>query len=122
MINLKTYIIEKLSINKNTKINDYESNYESIIINFLSNFDYFNDVIKNEYELKFNSDDKGNKWYSFDWTKSKHGNIRITVKEEKFMNQVLKKSNIDFFDSKFEKIEVNNSKPRINFIIYYKAN
>ena len=81
MINLNTYITEKLKIDKNIKVNDYES----IIINFLSKFDYFNDVIKNEYELKFNSDDKGNQWYSFDWTKSKHGNIRITVKEEKFM-------------------------------------
>ena len=118
MKDFNTYITEKLKIDKNIKIDDYKS----IIINFLSKFDYFNDVIKNEYELKFNSDDKGNQWYSFDWTKSKHGDSRITVKEEKFMNQILKKSNIDFFDGKFEKIEVNNSKPRINFIIYYKAN
>ena len=112
MKNFNTYIAEKLKINKDIKVNSYKEK----IINFLSRFEYFNDRIKNEYKLDFNSNEDGNEWYSFDWSKIKNGDNRVSVSEEMFVDQVIKKWKKELKD---EFVEVTKSiiNHRINFII-----
>lgn len=114
MHNFKDYIIEKLKINKDSK----DIDYKEVIINFLSKFDYFNEKIKDEYELEFHSEN-GKEWYSVDWTKSRHGDNRVNLPEEAFMNQ-LKENWYNGCKRIFMHASISSRGHGINFIIKYE--
>lgn len=116
MININTYILEKLKINKNTKIDDYNEK----ILTFLSQFDYFNYIIKDKYEIKYFSNENGCKWYSFNWSKAKINDDRTSIPEEDFINQVIRKGEVELKND-FEKIVKSSLNSRINFIINYET-